>query len=150
MIQPKPQPVPEPREDPPVADRGQSYERAGAGDISDENFGAGGEYRGGRDFGGFTDQDYGSQGYSGQGYGDRSYGDPDYGGQTFARRASLEPALDSDPLTDVVDLIGEGTPRVDVDDAVEGIADDADVPAEDDTRRPDGEDEEYSDSEERT
>ncbi|KFN50170.1 hypothetical protein P873_07995 [Arenimonas composti TR7-09 = DSM 18010] len=74
----------------PVADRGQSYERAGAKDFEDENFGAGGDYRGERDFGGFSDQDYGSQGYSGQGYGDRSYGDPDYGGQTFARRGGGE------------------------------------------------------------
>lgn len=59
-----------------------------------ESFGAGGDYRGDRDFGGFSDQDYGSQGYSGQGYGDRSYGDPDYGGQTYSRRGGRGPRGD--------------------------------------------------------
>lgn len=78
------------------ADRGQDYERNGAGEFTDENFGAGGAYRGDREFGGFSDQDYGSQGYSGQGYGDRSYGDPDYGGQAFARRGGGDGSDGSD------------------------------------------------------
>src|SRR5688500_5506550 len=70
--------------------RQQRYDREGATSFQQENYGAGGDYRGELDFGGFSDQDFGSQGYSGQGYGDRSYGDPDFGGQTYSRRASLD------------------------------------------------------------
>jgi hypothetical protein len=121
-------------DDAPVADRGQVYDKAGASELGDENFGAGGDYRGDREFGGFSDQDYGSQGYSGQGYGDRSYGDPDYGGQTFARRGATEPALETDPHVPVEEAIDGG---------IEGDVDT-------DTRRPDGEDEEYNDEETRT
>lgn len=68
----------------------QPYDHEGTTSSLQENYGAGGEYRGEVDFGGFSDQDYGSQGYGGQGYGDRSYGDPDYGGQTFSRRTGSD------------------------------------------------------------
>ena len=65
--------------------RQQRYDREGALSFDQESFGAGGEYRGELEFGGFGDQDFGSQGYGGQGYGDRGYGDPDFGGQTYSR-----------------------------------------------------------------
>jgi hypothetical protein len=138
-------PLPLPQDDVPAADRGEAYDKAGAGDLADENIGGGGDYRGNREFGGFSDQDFGSQGYSGQGYGDRSFGDPDYGGQAFARgeigESALEPATTA--AGDVEAALDETQLEEPADAAVDGETDD-------ETRRPDGEDEEYNDEETRT